>query len=99
MRPLCYKSGGMAAALQRVLAFAAMRKLLLAFLLLALPTFAREVLPFIENDYAKALARAKTKGNSKRCRPSSITEANVRHFRFGSGATNKARSLVCSSEW
>jgi hypothetical protein len=45
----------------RVLGSRPMRKLLLAFLLLALPAFAREVLPFIENDYAKALARAKTK--------------------------------------
>jgi hypothetical protein len=38
-----------------------MRKLLLAFLLLAPPIFGNEVLPFIENDYSKALARAKTK--------------------------------------
>jgi hypothetical protein len=39
-----------------------MRKLLLLLLLLAaLPAFAKEVLPFIDNDYSKALARAKTK--------------------------------------
>jgi hypothetical protein len=37
-----------------------MKKLLL-LLLLAAPVFAKEVLPFIDNDYAKALARAKTK--------------------------------------
>ena len=29
--------------------------------LLALPALAKEVLPFIENDYATAVARAKTK--------------------------------------
>ena len=38
-----------------------MRKVLLALLLLAPPLFAKEILPFIENDYSKALARAKTK--------------------------------------
>ena len=38
-----------------------MRKLLLAFLLLAPPLLAKEVLPFIENDYSKALTRAKTR--------------------------------------
>jgi hypothetical protein len=38
-----------------------MRKLLLALLLLTPPLFANEVLPFIDNDYSKALARAKTK--------------------------------------
>jgi hypothetical protein len=37
-----------------------MRKLLL-LLLLAAPAFAKEVLPFIDNDYAKALAQAKKK--------------------------------------
>ncbi|HMC22371.1 MAG TPA: hypothetical protein VKL19_11015 [Thermoanaerobaculia bacterium] len=36
-----------------------MRKLLLILLLTALPAFAKEVLPFIDNDYAKALAQAK----------------------------------------
>ncbi len=36
-----------------------MRKLLLLLLLTAIPAFAKEVLPFIENDYAKALAQAK----------------------------------------
>ncbi len=47
----------------RVLRSRAMRKLLLALLLLLIAPIAsaREVLPFIENDYAKALARAKTK--------------------------------------
>ena len=39
-----------------------MRRLLIALLLaISLPTFAREVLPFVENDYAKAVARAKAK--------------------------------------
>ena len=38
-----------------------MRKLILILSLLALPAFAKEILPFIENDYSKALARAKTK--------------------------------------
>jgi hypothetical protein len=36
-----------------------MRKLLLILLLTAVPAFAKEVLPFIDNDYAKALAQAK----------------------------------------
>jgi len=36
-----------------------MRKLLLLLLLAAIPAFAKEVLPFIDNDYAKALAQAK----------------------------------------
>ncbi len=38
-----------------------MRKLLVPVLLLAAaaPALAKEVLPFIENDYAKAVARAK----------------------------------------
>jgi hypothetical protein len=34
---------------------------LLTMIALSLPAFAKEVLPFIENDYAKAVARAKTK--------------------------------------
>ena len=38
-----------------------MRKLLLLLLLTAVPAFAKEVLPFIDNDYAKALAQAKKK--------------------------------------
>lgn len=39
-----------------------MRKLLAFFLLLATtPLFGKEVLPFIENDYAKAIAQARTK--------------------------------------
>lgn len=39
-----------------------MRKLLFLLLFLAaVPAFAKEVLPFIDNDYSKALARAKTK--------------------------------------
>jgi len=38
-----------------------MRKLVLALLLLAQPVVAKEILPFIENDYSKALARARTK--------------------------------------
>ncbi len=38
-----------------------MRKLLLLLLLAAVPAFAKEVLPFIDNDYAKALAQAKKK--------------------------------------
>jgi hypothetical protein len=40
---------------------AAMRKLLLLLLLATSPAFAKEVLPFIDNDYAKALAEAKKK--------------------------------------
>ena len=38
-----------------------MRKLVLALLLLTQPVVAKEILPFIENDYSRALARAKTK--------------------------------------
>ena len=38
-----------------------MRKILLLLLLTAVPAFAKEVLPFIDNDYAKALAQAKKK--------------------------------------
>jgi hypothetical protein len=39
-----------------------MRRIALALLLLtATPAFAKEVLPTIENDYAKAIARAKAK--------------------------------------
>ncbi len=38
-----------------------MRKLLLLLLLTASPAFAKDVLPFIDNDYPKALARAKAK--------------------------------------
>jgi hypothetical protein len=40
-----------------------MKKLAITLLLLAAPivAHAREVLPFIENDYAKAIALAKTK--------------------------------------
>ena len=38
-----------------------MRKLLLLLLLAAVPAFAKEVLPFIDNDYPKALAQAKKK--------------------------------------
>ena len=38
-----------------------MRKLLLVLLLTAAPALAKEVLPFIDNDYAKALAQAKKK--------------------------------------
>jgi len=38
-----------------------MRKLLLAFLLLAQPLVAKEVISFIDNDYSKALAVAKAK--------------------------------------
>ena len=39
-----------------------MRRLLLSLLLVASATAsAKEALPFIENDYAKAVARAKTK--------------------------------------
>lgn len=36
-------------------------KTLLAFLLLALPAAAKEVVPFIDDDYTKAVARAKAK--------------------------------------
>jgi hypothetical protein len=40
-----------------------MKKVLIPLLLLAatLPAFAKDVLPFIENDYPKAIARAKAK--------------------------------------
>jgi hypothetical protein len=38
-----------------------MRKYLLIFLLLAAPLFAKDVLPFIDNDYSKAIAQAKAK--------------------------------------
>ena len=38
-----------------------MRKLLLLLMLTAVPAVAKEVLPFIDNDYAKALAQAKKK--------------------------------------
>lgn len=38
-----------------------MRKLLLILLLAAVPAVAKEVVPFIDNDYAKALAQAKKK--------------------------------------
>ena len=36
-----------------------MKKLLLVLLIAAVPAFAKEVVPFIDNDYAKALAQAK----------------------------------------
>jgi hypothetical protein len=36
-----------------------MKKLLLVALLVAAPAMAKEVLPFIDNDYSKALADAK----------------------------------------
>ena len=36
-----------------------MKKLLLLVMLAALPALAKEVVPFIDNDYAKALAQAK----------------------------------------
>jgi hypothetical protein len=38
-----------------------MKKLLLILLLTAVPAVAKEVLPFIDNDYSKALAEAKRK--------------------------------------
>ena len=38
-----------------------MKKLLLLLLLTAVPAVAKEVLPFIDNDYSKALAMAKRK--------------------------------------
>jgi hypothetical protein len=38
-----------------------MKKLLLILLLTAVPALAKEVLPFIDNDYSKALAEAKRK--------------------------------------
>ena len=39
----------------------AMRRLLIPLLLLATTAFAKEVLPFMNNDYTKALAAAKAK--------------------------------------
>ena len=39
----------------------AMKKLLLILALTAVPAVAKEVLPFIDNDYTKALAEAKRK--------------------------------------
>ena len=36
-----------------------MKKVLLVLFLAASPAFAKEVVPFIDNDYAKALAQAK----------------------------------------
>ncbi len=39
----------------------AMKRLLPILLLMAAPVLAKEVLPFIDNDYSTALARAKTK--------------------------------------
>ena len=36
-----------------------MKKLILLLLFLATPAIAKEVVPFIDNDYAKALAQAK----------------------------------------
>ena len=38
-----------------------MKRLLLILLLTAVPAMAKEVLPFIDNDYSKALAEAKRK--------------------------------------
>jgi len=38
-----------------------MKKILLLLLLAVTPAIAKEVLPFIDNDYAKALAQAKKK--------------------------------------
>lgn len=38
-----------------------MKKVLLILALTAMPAFAKEVLPFIDNDYTKALAEAKRK--------------------------------------
>ena len=38
-----------------------MRKFLIILLLLAAPASAKEVLPFIENDYSKAIAQARAK--------------------------------------
>ncbi len=38
-----------------------MRKLILILLLAAAPAFAKQVLPFIEDDYPKALAQARAK--------------------------------------
>ena len=36
-----------------------MKKLILLLLFLTIPAIAKEVVPFIDNDYAKALAQAK----------------------------------------
>jgi len=36
-----------------------MKKLLLVALLVAMPAMAKEVLPFIDNDYSRAVAEAK----------------------------------------
>jgi len=38
-----------------------MKKLLILFLLAAVPAIGKEALPFIDNDYSKALAEAKKK--------------------------------------
>jgi len=38
-----------------------MKKLVLILLVTAMPALAKEVLPFIDNDYSKALAEAKRK--------------------------------------
>ena len=38
-----------------------MKKILLILALTAVPALAKEVLPFIDNDYSKALAQAKKK--------------------------------------
>ncbi|HEX9502555.1 MAG TPA: hypothetical protein VGA10_12965 [Thermoanaerobaculia bacterium] len=38
-----------------------MKQLLLLLAILATPAIAKEVLPFIDNDYSKALAQAKKK--------------------------------------
>ena len=38
-----------------------MKKILLLLALASVPAIAKEVLPFIDNDYAKALAQAKKK--------------------------------------
>ncbi len=38
-----------------------MRRLLILLLLTAIPAIAKEVVPFIDDDYAKALAQAKKK--------------------------------------
>ena len=38
-----------------------MKKIFLVLALLAVPAFAKEILPFIDNDYTKALADAKRK--------------------------------------
>ncbi len=38
-----------------------MKRLLILLLLTVIPAFAKEVVPFIDDDYAKALAQAKKK--------------------------------------